>query len=257
MRQIEKDYDVSRASVAKFLEKLNIKTQHGNHYRKYHHNENFFEVIDNEKKAYWLGFMYADGWILDNTKRYGQDHFGIGLDLEDEQHLIKFLQDIEANNPLHYDVSKDRHMVKVELTSQKTVDDLINQGCFKQKTAILQPPKNVPENLLHHFIRGFFDGDGSIVESKGQYYQKTGLYKYSINFSCVECIGEWLKEYFGFGSVVQDKRKSFSYSFTIGGDNCVEKFYNVVYKDATIYLDRKYKRFQNFLKQKYGENRGT
>ena len=121
----------------------------------------------------------------------------------------------------------------------------------------MQPPKNVPENLLPHFIRGFFDGDGSIVESKGEYYERTGQYQYNISFSCIQCIAEWLKEYFGFGSVIQDKRKSFSYAFSIGGVNCIENFYNIIYKNATVYLDRKYEKFQNFLKQKYGENRGV
>lgn len=73
LRQIEKDYGVTRQTTAKFLEKQFIKTTTGNHYRIYHHNENYFETIDNEHKAYWLGFMFADGHISNYDNRYGQD----------------------------------------------------------------------------------------------------------------------------------------------------------------------------------------
>ena len=73
MRQIEKDYDVSRATVAKFLEKIGVKTTKGNHHRTYHHNEEYFENIDTEHKAYWLGFIFADGYIINHDAFYGQD----------------------------------------------------------------------------------------------------------------------------------------------------------------------------------------
>ena len=64
LRQIEKNFNVNRRTVSKFLEEKNIKTIKGNHYRKYFHDFDFFEKIDNEEKAYWLGFMFADGYIV-------------------------------------------------------------------------------------------------------------------------------------------------------------------------------------------------
>ena len=76
IRQIEKDYGVTRQSVAKFLEEKNIKTTKGNHYRLYTHQFDYFEIIDTEEKAYWLGFMFADGFIMDYTNKYGEDKFG-------------------------------------------------------------------------------------------------------------------------------------------------------------------------------------
>lgn len=62
MRQIEKDYGVTRQSVATYLEKIGVKTTKGNHHRKYTHQYDFFENIDTEEKAYWLGFMFCR-WI--------------------------------------------------------------------------------------------------------------------------------------------------------------------------------------------------
>lgn len=260
MRQLEKDFDTTRQSISKFLTEKGIKTTVGNHYRKYHHNESFFESIDTEEKAYWLGFMYADGWIQDNSNRHGQDHFGISLADKDEKHLNKFLKSLNATNPINYDNSNTKkgqsRIAKVELTSQKTVDDLIKHGCFKKKTLILKPPSSVPDKLIPHFIRGFFDGDGSIVKSGGKFYEQYGKYNFSISFSCMEEIAYWLQDYFKFGSVVKDQRKEKSYSYTIGGNNAVEEFYHILYDNATIYLERKYNRFQEFLEQKYDESQG-
>lgn len=260
MRQLEKDFDTTRQSISKFLTEKGIKTTVGNHYRKYHHNENFFENIDTEEKAYWLGFMYADGWIQDNSNRHGQDHFGISLADEDEKHLNKFLKSLNATNPINYDDSSVKRgqsrIAKVELTSQKTVDDLIKHGCFKKKTLILKPPTSVPNELIPHFIRGFFDGDGSIIKSGGKFYEQYGRYNFSISFSCMEEIAYWLQDYFKFGSVIKDQRKRKSYSYTIGGNNVVEEFYHILYDNANIYLERKYNRFQEFLEQKYGESQG-
>ena len=83
LRQIEQDYDVSRATVSKYLEKHGIKNQKGNHYRKYFHDFNYFEIIDSEEKAYWLGFMFADGYIVDFSNTYGEDSFGISISKKD------------------------------------------------------------------------------------------------------------------------------------------------------------------------------
>ena len=73
LREIEKQFNVTRTTISKFLENKGIKNTKGNHYRKYFHNENFFETIDTEEKAYWLGFMFADGYIINNENRYGED----------------------------------------------------------------------------------------------------------------------------------------------------------------------------------------
>lgn len=138
LREIEKKFHVTRATVSKFLEEKQIKTTKGNHYRKYFHQEDFFEKIDNEEKAYWLGFMFADGYISEKRQGYGQDLFGITLKIDDENHLIKFKKSISSTNPINYDYSKtNAPQCKILMTSQKTVNDLIRHGCVKHKSLIL------------------------------------------------------------------------------------------------------------------------
>lgn len=130
------------------------------------------------------------------------------------------------------------------MVSQKTVDDLIDKGCVKQKSLILKPPKKVPEKLINHFIRGFFDGDGSITKTYNKTYNK---YIYGINITSTLEMCEWLKSIFGFGSVLKEKRRENTYYFTFGGNNQLKFFYDFLYKNSTIWMDRKYNRFQEFL----------
>lgn len=63
LREIEKRTHHGRPAITKLLEELGVKTTKGNHYRKYFFDFDFFEKIDNELSAYWLGFIYADGCI--------------------------------------------------------------------------------------------------------------------------------------------------------------------------------------------------
>lgn len=248
MRQIQRDYGVTRQSVAKYLEEQKIKTTKGNHYRTYNHDENFFEVIDTEEKAYWLGFMFADGYIINNqSKRYGQDQFGLSLAETDIDALYKFKKSIKATNPILTYPRKNNYgqpLSRIVMTSQKTVNDLIDKGCKKQKSLILEPPKDVPDELIRHFIRGFFDGDGSISKTYNETYKH---YIFGINITSTQEICEWLHDLFGFGSVIKEKRREKTYYFAFGGNNQLKYFYHYLYDDATVWMDRKYNRFQEFL----------
>ena len=250
MRQIERDYDVTRQSVAKYLEEKQIKTTKGNHYRKYRHQYDFFENIDTEEKAYWLGFMFADGYIVDHSHKYGEDHFGITLHSKDVATLEQFKKSIKATNPIR-DVSSDGcPLHRIVMTSQKTVDDLISHGCVKQKSLILKPPVGVPQELIHHLIRGFFDGDGSI------YWNKTAFEKhktwvtpsYTINITSTKEMIEWLIDQVGFGNMHKENRREKTWYYVQGGNKKVKQFCDYIYKDATIYMERKYQLYQDLLK---------
>lgn len=138
MRQLERDFDVTRQSISVFLTKIGVKTTVGNHHRIYYHNFDFFETIDNQKKAYWLGFMFADGFITSKVK-HGTQKLGITIAERDRELLEKFKKDIEATNKIHTYPRKDTYpgsqpTVRIILTSQKTVDDLKKYGCVENKS---------------------------------------------------------------------------------------------------------------------------
>lgn len=250
MRQIEREYGVTRQSVAIFLEKEKIKTTKGNHFRKYTHDYNFFKDIDTEEKAYWLGFMFADGYIVNKSQTYGEDAFGITLHANDIKTLQDFKKSIKATNPI-IDVSRDgRNLRRILLTSQQTVNDLISHGCVKQKSLTLKPPINIPENLIHHFIRGFFDGDGSIFWNKSA-FEKHDTWitpSYSISITSTKEMIEWIIEITGTGILKKEKRGEKTWYLTQSGNKKVKAFCDFIYKDATIYMDRKYELYKNLVK---------
>ena len=250
LREIEKEFKVLRATVSKFLEEQNIKKIKGNHYRKYFHDFDFFENIDTEEKAYWLGFMFADGYIVNHENRYGEDSFGLTLAEDSLDSIEKFKKSLHATNPILYDNSKSigQPLAKIVLTSQKTVNDLIDKGCVKQKSLILQPPKKVPEKLLSHFIRGFFDGDGSLMK-----YNYNNYTSYQIQFTTTYEMAIWLREIFRKGDVREEKRRDFTWYYLIGGNRQVLDICHYMYDEATIWMDRKYARYQELL-AKYNES---
>lgn len=255
LREIERQFGTTRATVSKFLEEKGIKTTKGNHYRKYFHNIDFFETIDTEEKAYWLGFMYADGYIVNNENRYGEDGFGITLAKDSEDSIQKFKQSINATNPILYDNSKSvgQEQVKLICRSQKTVNDLIDKGVVKQKSLILKPPTKVPEELIRHFIRGFFDGDGSLIKYQ---HKNCKSISFEINFTTTYEMAKWLQNIFQIGNVFPEKRREETWYYSVGGNQQVLKICHYMYNDASIWMNRKYNRYKELL-EKYGENQGT
>ena len=253
LRDIEKQTHHGRQAVSKMLERLGVKTTSGNHYRKYFFDFDFFEKIDTELKAYWLGFLYADGCILPVNK-YGEQDFQLTLGIQDEEILQKYKEDLKSTYPIRYDTSRHdknpNHQIQVicKYRSQKTVNDLKKLGCVEQKSLILNFPteQQVPKELVRHFIRGYFDGDGSVTHYKNAYH---------INFVGTENFIKELATHFQGGTVFPDKRKTNSWYFSLGGNQQVLNAYEYMYKDATRYMQRKYDKFQP-LTQKYSENQG-
>jgi hypothetical protein len=213
--------------------------------RKYSLNHSFFEQINNEETAYWLGFLYADGYITQS--KYAK-YVGLSLGYKDEPHLLKFQHAIQATYPIgHYETTS--WGVKVQysrllLTSDKMFDDLTNKGAIERKSLVLSFPHNsiVPANLRHHFIRGYFDGDGSFSKSP------TSIYAFRL---CgTEQFLRTLSEYIGHSNVPLYKRhknEKNTWHIDIGGRVQVKAIGDFMYKDSKVFLDRKYHRYQELV----------
>ena len=211
--------------------------------RKYSVNDNYFNEIDTEEKAYWLGFIYADGYVVTNM-----DRIGISLNSIDKSHLDKFKQATLATYPINDYEEKDGYGVgsiysRILITSKQMKLDLQKLGVHENKTLILEFPTQVPQNLIRHFIRGYFDGDGSLTYGSKQV---CGNANYFIKFTgTIEMINA-IQKYFG-TSVKEEQRyperNINNYSITIGGNQQVKRILDNLYQDATIYLERKYNRY--------------
>ena len=214
--------------------------------RKYFFNEDFFEKIDNERKAYWLGFIYADGCV---GKR--GDSLIITLCKEDKEHLRKLALDIQYEGEIKHKFSKSNfseelyESVRIELNSAKMCRDLGDKGVHFDKTLNCNFPSEeiVSKDLIHHFVRGFMDGDGSISRFKQD--SEYSPYDYSLKFIGTLEMMEGIKNFFKKEvKLLKDNRCNIPiYSLSYHGNNITYDFLNILYKDATIFLDRKYERY--------------
>lgn len=125
-------------------------------------NENYFEKIDTQDKAYWLGFLYADGSI--DKKGYSVT---LGLQTRDKYIIEQFVGSLEHKNPKYHERKGNINSFSICLCSKKLANDLMKLGCVNNKSLILNSLPILPDSMDRHFIRGYFDGDGSVSERNG------------------------------------------------------------------------------------------
>lgn len=138
-----------------------ISPNHSLAQKKYSLNENYFDEIDNEEKAYILGLYFADGY--NNRKR---NNIVLNLQERDKDILDKIKDKIEYSGPLLYDKKINRqNQYRLSFKSKQISENLENLGCMQAKSLIIEYPKNILNKFDKDFIRGFFDGNGSISKS--------------------------------------------------------------------------------------------
>ena len=133
--------------------------------RMYNVNHNFFDIIDSEEKAYILGFLYADGTNMEVIN--GQNGISFTQLEQDIDILNKINVAMQSTYPINSYIQKSNGKVKCKLTfcSQKLSDQVNFLGAPPKKSLILKfPNKEIfkSPDLIRHFIRGYFDGDGCI-----------------------------------------------------------------------------------------------
>lgn len=157
-------YGHDKTNMKKKLEKWGVKLRNSSECKqKYLFDFNFFKKIDTEEKAYWLGFIYADGNIYYNEKNY-KSVFQIALAKVDKNHLLKLKKSMKIEHPLY----KDKNSYRLMVNNIELCRDLENLGVNPNKSlnCTFPTPEQVPEHLIRHFIRGYFDGDGYISSGK-------------------------------------------------------------------------------------------
>lgn len=212
-------------------------------------NESIFNVVDTEEKAYWLGFLFADGSIRYDVRK-GTYSVRLWLSTKDETHVVKFKKFLETEAPIKYRISKIKYKssisisegVGIDVSSKIMVGDLINLGCVPNKTFRINKP-NIKEDYFRHFIRGYFDGDGCIS------LKKSNMGK-TIDFSSSsELILRWISDIFktidvSFSELYKVKNHHRLYNSKIKDIGII---YNYFYKDSNIYLNRKKEKFEEII----------
>lgn len=252
-RAIAKKYSYSKTQVGKVLKQNGIVMRKGggrpgNQFaRKYSCNDDYFETINTEPKAKWLGFLGADGGLE-------MDGWGItlGLNQKDRDHVVKFKEALNATNPIHdteriHKDGKTRLSSRLTINSKKMHNDLISHGVPPRKTFILESPTGVPKHLIRHWIRGVFEGDGHI----GIHMNSCGNLKKRASITGTRSVLEFIRgELEGIGRIHPDKSV---FRFTIDVQDDIRKFAEYIYKDATIWMERK-RRIFDFNLEKLNTN---
>lgn len=201
--------------------------------------EDVFETIDTEEKAYWLGFLYADG-----TTDLEKGRLKIALAEKDKTHLVKLKDFLGFNGTIKWYSrkpfnSKDYKYIcqpqnELCIYSRELVRDLQSFGIVsKRKEKGTMNIDNIPPGLIRHFWRGVFDGDGCIVATdKSRVAQLSGGYRDCFLFL------SFIKSAITTNVSVLKDKSIHCVKFSKG--QAVEVA-NLLYQDCNVYLDRKQK----------------
>lgn len=245
MKQVEDKYELSHPTMTKILKDVpkypKAKLNNPNA------NERFFEKIDSEEKAYFLGLLISDGNVFkDNTGR--QASISITLDLNDEYILQKFKEVLNVNTS----ISKDgRGCGQIAIRSNLMANDLKQYGVVPRKSYITYLPK-INDIYMSHLIRGILDGDGSILAKLSPKQNGRNRYLHSISFCGSHQLMEDIAEYLYNNLQLKQPIQVYDYQDKNLSDIHIQNYEDMkkvgdwLYKDATIYLIRKNNIYNSF-----------
>lgn len=231
LTQIGKELHMDRGRLSTNLKADGIEIINKQNLTKF--NENFFDEIDTEEKAYWLGFLYADGAVSSS-----KNTIELSLKSSDIHHLEKFRDALGFSQDKH--IFQDDIRCRIEITNKHLKQSLIKLGCVPRKSLVLTFPSKeiLPDIFLYDFIRGYVDGDGSVMIGKNHKneYVKPRLSMLGTKEFLAEMIerAQWKK--------VKIQHPSNAYSVEWSG-KYVLNYLDQLYANATIYLDRKFKKY--------------
>lgn len=243
----------SESRISKKIKEMGIEVKHSGVAK---FDETIFDSIDNEEKAYWLGFVYADGYIATINPEKRNYAFEISLKSEDFEHLNKFnnFSKYKGNN---VKISRGKKGEKLYercrwgISNQHLWETLNSYGCTPRKSSTLKFPdesifiesdKYSKEELIRHFIRGYFDGDGAL-----SFYDKNHISPSIGIVGTKEFLSEIIKYIPEFPGL--NERDSLKNVYTVNAS--LKKgmlILHYIYDNCTIYLDRKYQLFNYFCR---------
>ena len=224
--------------------------------RKYNLNENYFERIKTPEQAYILGFIYADGYNNNESLVITQSASRIDI-LE----KIKICLNSESEIGL-----QSNGLYIITFGSKLLCEDLTRYGATKAKSLTITFPNFLEEELIPHFIRGYFDGDGCVWDGKrklmtvkdknqlcGSREKIVHNVKFTItgNFEFINKLQDHLVSNLGFNKTKLNfsKAKTTKHICTMeySGRKQMKKLFDYIYKDTKIYCEEKYQKFNNIF----------
>jgi hypothetical protein len=202
-----------------------------------------FETL-NEDSCYWGGFLAADGNV-DSKKR-----IRLMLQYDDIGHLEKFKETLKSTHSISYNIEK-YYRCSFEFTHAKMCEDLYrNFNIIPNKTNNLKFPIHLNEEQLKHYIRGYFDGDGSVCESFSNRNSLTATLYTTFATGSKEFANDlfyFLQQTLGLRGNNQDYGTKNQLKFNTNDSILLLTW---MYKDSSVFLDRKYIKYVNLVLNK-------
>ena len=240
-KNLSEKYDIPSTTLLSWIKKKNITIYNKSHQTAV--DETVFDSIDTEEKAYWLGFIYADGCIHSNNR------IEVSLSSKDFNHIkkyAKFLGDEGYAKLTHHNTK-----CRVVFRSKHVYNVLNSYGCSPKKSlTVLFPKESIFKHkcLIKDFIRGYVDGDGCLSTPYFKANKKA--------YACLNCVGtkEFLTTLLTYLPTskqiklnLQHKNSPVNcYNFFIWKD--VIPVITYLYEDSKIYLDRKYNKYKEICR---------
>lgn len=222
---------IYKSKEYKFAQAI-VRGNLASHPRTYELNHNYFHDIDTPEKSYFTGLIWADGCVIKKREQYK-----VNLTLKNEDgYLLHYLKEVTLSE---YPIYETGIAKMYSVASKIMFHDLVSHGITPMKTYCADTPIGIPNDLVSHFIRGVFDGDGCIMVRHNKYRSVDIVGTY--NF-CV-----WLQEvfdkYLNIKAGVYKNGSVFSVIFSKKRD--VTNYKNWIYGNCGKYfMTRKYKKFE-------------
>lgn len=232
--ELAKEINIDRHALTEILKRNN---SYEDRYKR-NVDIDFFEKIDTEEKAYWFGFISADGHIGKN-----RNSIKITLALKDKKHVEKFKKSIKSEHSIvirkHEAFNNVFEAAEIVINNKKIHSDLYNLGLRNLKVNHLLP-KDVPDELMHHYLRGLYDGDGWFTLTPRS--REIGI---GMNRPILEFFDKQIVKFLKIKSRPVKEYKSIS-RYRVAHKDDIKKILDWFYEDATVYLDRKYEKYKEF-----------
>ena len=248
--KIEKEIHISQYMIEKTLKKYGVKKrtyieakQLG---RKYKCDDDFFK-IPNSNMAYILGLLASDGSI---SKK--ENLIAIQLEEKDREILEKIQQITKNTRPIEeYIRMETQHTIcSFRVWSKSWKDSLAHYGIIPEKTFKLKPPEFLPKEYIIDYIRGYFDGDGSIYKVDSQnrvFFEIDGASKEEIDWIYDKLVNQY-HILLNKKSIDTKSNGTIIYKIKIGNKKELLKLYHLLYDNKELFMQRKKDKFENLLK---------
>ncbi len=243
-QQLCQAYGVSYRPIDRILRAHNVpRRSAAQTATRYPKNETFFDAIDTEEKAYWLGMLYADGSVSRDKM------LEMTLAIKDKPLLRRLSICLYGADRLRDYRSNAFPNTRITLCSRHVYAALQRLGCHPRKSATLLFPTSdqVPVSLVRHFVRGYFDGDGGVTVTNP--HDRTPGAAISIvgTRAFLTAMQDWFVTHDIESKLYVMKHTTVVLSLHVSRVASVHRFHEVVYQNASIWLPRKRQRLLDAL----------